>query len=830
MVCLAWQFLVACVAVAGEPGVAQEPALVQGEPTVERSNAGYEVSFSLARPTDVTIRIVDAQGKVVRHLASGMVGLKRCAAPLASGTLSQRVLWDGNDDAGNAAPPEGCRVVLGVGTKAKFDRFILGNPNGFGVLGAPNWAQPGAMAVNAAGELHLVQQYGVHYSTLRVFDRQARFVRCVWPLSFDKPRETLEAFLATTVTVWPGDVATWAATDWQGRTVPRSVSHSAFYWYGVRSNAMAATPSGRIILTDAHVTSGTELLAIAANGLPQRPQARTPWLDSASRGKVWDLAVGPEGDVYVSDKAHGIVARLDGSTLAPVSSFHFQGTQPLDQPTYLLGTPKWQKPGVWDPLWALTVDKEGRVWLANPRDDAIQIFRKDGLLLRVVDQLALAAGNVKIKAGQLALGANHKSGAVYLNLPAGKERRLVKLKGADALEVVAETSLPAGAKRIAVDSEAALVWVLVGSHTLLRIQDRGDKLETRTIDGLADKTLAFPRLLSVSGGGRLYLTDAASNYIASDVEGRTFRRLAWYGAGGHGYCATDSEGNWYVSVSLRENRHEIWKLSADGNRLPIGETDAIVLEEIKEAKGLYVAGDGDIYVAVTAPVDVSEPGFARAFGSVDVRGDSYNLSRVDVYGTDGKLKQKGLVRLQGVNDVKLDRRGNIYVIEAGLCHGAHKRRAAKLDNRQFTRYTRLLKFGPAGGVRDGPGMQWSYQGLSGVSSYTCAGECPAGQLCVDADDRVWIADPALYNVAAVDTAGNLLFRVGTYGNEDCAGGGGDAMIPGTQIVRDPEIPLARPMGVARWKDFLLISDMYSHRVLRCRLLFSETKELVLPKH
>ena len=47
--------------------------------------------------------------------------------------------------------------------------------------------------------------------------------------------------------------------------------------------------------------------------------------------------------------------------------------------------------------------------------------------------------------------------------------------------------------------------------------------------------------------------------------------------------------------------------------------------------------------------------------------------------------------------------------------------------------------------------------------------------------------------------------------------GGDRVIPGTKVVCDPEVPLARPAGVAVWRDRLFISDMYAHRIVRCRL-------------
>ncbi|MBM4035107.1 MAG: hypothetical protein FJ291_25465 [Planctomycetes bacterium] len=811
-----------------EAGEGEKASLFATEPKAAKAGQGWEVSFALAAPSDVTVRVADAAGRVIRHLACGMVGLERAAKPFAPNSLAQKIAWDGKDDGGKTAAAEGCRFVVAVGTRARFDKFILWNPAGFGVLGAPNWAFPGAIAVGPKGELHVVEQYGVHYSTLRVFDREGRFVRCLWPLSLDKPREALEPFFASTMTIWPADVAPWGATDWAGRTVPRSVSHSAFYWYGVRTNAMAVAPDGRVILTDAHVTSKTSLLTIASNGLPENVQGTFPWLDRNSYAKHWDLAVGPDGSLYLSDKGYGVVAHLDARTLKPISSFSYRGTQQLDAPTYLLGEPRLEKAGVWDPLWALAVDKEGRIWLANPREGRIKVFRKDGLLLTSFDRIALAAGERKLNAGEVALAANHKSGAVYLNIPVERERRLVKLAFDERPKVVAEAPLPRNAKRIAADGEGDLVWAIVGYDVLFRVRDLGDKLEGKAIEGLANKTLTFPRLMSVGGDGTLCLADAASNYIQTDVEGNAFKRFAWYGAGGHGYSAVDPEGNWSVAVTIGRDRHEVWKLSPEGTRLKLGDKEAIALEGVKEPKGLCLAPNGDILVAVTTTLPPErEKALGGIFGSVDVKGAEHNYSRVDVYAPDGTLKKSGLVRLQGVNDVKLARDGSLYVIETGLCHGAHKRRAAKLDNKQFTLYNRLLKFAPEGGVRDGAGQLWSHRGLSGVSSYTCAGECPAAQLCVDPDDRVWLPDPAMYNVAALDAAGNLMFRAGAYGNADCRGGGADALVPGTRVVRHPEVPLARPFGIAVWNDWLLIADMHSHRVLRCALAPVEQREAAL---
>jgi hypothetical protein len=807
------------------PVLASSRGELADDPEVKTVDGGCQIAFALTAPVDVTVRILDARGEVVRHLAAGTVGRERAAKPFAAGSLSQKLFWDGKDDAGKEVPATGCRVSLGIGTGAKFDKFILYNPDGFGNIGTPNWSGLGGIAVGPKGELYVVQQYGVHYSTMRVFDRKGHFARCVWPLSMDKSREMLEPFLASTMTIWPADVAPWTAVDYEGRTVPRSVRHSAFYWFGVKSVAMAVGPEGDVFLVDAF-PNFAQMLRIDGNGLPRPMKTLTPWVERGSFLRRWNLAVGPEGDVYVSDKSRGIVAHLDKTASKTVDSYTYRQMEKLDQPTYLLGEPIAGEAGLYDPLLGLAVDKEKRVWLAKPKERCIEVFDKDGRLLTTIKSIATKEGRTALAEEGIALAANHASGAIYANLQATTGRRkLVKLTSPVSPRAHAEVDLPNNARNIAADGEGDLVWVAVGSDKLLRATDAGDRFEVKMLDGMAGKTVTFPRLLHVDRQGRLYLADSSSNYVQSDVEGNAFRRFSWYGVGGHGYCASDAEGNWYVPASSRQ-KHEIWKLSPEGKRVKLGGQESIALENVKELKGICVTPLGDIYVAVTEPAPADTVN--EVVGNVATKGEKYNFSRVDVYGPDGKLKTRDLVRLQGINDVQVDREGNIYAIEAGTCHGAHKRRAAKLDNQKFSAYNALMKFAPAGGVRDQQGHLWSFRGLSGISTYTCAGECPAGQITIDADNRIWLADAGMYCVSAVDTAGNLMFRVGAYGNEDCRGGGQDKMIPGTKIVRDPEVPLTCPFGTAVWKnDYLLISDMYSHRVLRCKLECHQQVELRL---
>jgi hypothetical protein len=49
------------------------------------------------------VAIVDKDGKVIRHLASGVLG-KNAPWPFRQDSLSQSLEWDGNDDFGKPAP------------------------------------------------------------------------------------------------------------------------------------------------------------------------------------------------------------------------------------------------------------------------------------------------------------------------------------------------------------------------------------------------------------------------------------------------------------------------------------------------------------------------------------------------------------------------------------------------------------------------------------------------------------------------------------------------------------------------------------------------------
>ncbi len=72
--------------------------LVEG-PEIRRDDGGMLIRFALDKPDDVLVRVVDADGRVVRNLGCGVLG-PDVPEPFQKDSLQQEILWDGNDGQG----------------------------------------------------------------------------------------------------------------------------------------------------------------------------------------------------------------------------------------------------------------------------------------------------------------------------------------------------------------------------------------------------------------------------------------------------------------------------------------------------------------------------------------------------------------------------------------------------------------------------------------------------------------------------------------------------------------------------------------------------------
>ncbi|HUW58541.1 MAG TPA: hypothetical protein VMZ92_18035, partial [Planctomycetota bacterium] len=705
---------------------------------------------------------------------AGMVGLDRAATPLAPGKLSQEIPWDGTDDAGKKVSAAGCRASVATGMHAKFDRFILHEKDGF--------AGGGLIVPGLNDEYFIIQSHGTYCrSVIRVLSSQGKFVRGFWPYNLNQPKAKEFLLEPNPVQCERGETGFphQGIDDWNGLRVPYSVCNDLTFFFHTSYSAAVVTTDGCMVAVPAYAGRvRTSLWRLSPEGFPGAVNWMVPWhptsypesKDVAPRQKAlwqsgraggWKLAAGLDGDFYLADGIHNVVAHYRARDFEPINFTH-SGTVKLDPPRNFIGELN-------------TQGDDGNHF--NFKFEEKQPFG-----------IAVAAdGHILVLDGDV----------VKTYAPDG---RFVEKKprAADAFK------------------EAPVPEALLAA-------------------GRNPRALSFPRFLQVDSAGRLYLSEERDERTISDVDGGTLKRerLPSGHSLGFGYMCVDADDNWYVATQKGYNGYgRIWKFSPDGKPLRFGDRESLDTDSLGrtvQVRGIHVARNGDIYVAVVVPGG-KPPG-------------------INVYSPEGVLKKEGLVTGLAVNDVAVDREGNIYFLEGvttfkGVPNEATKHwppayvsaEEARLnDDEQIIKRCslmgRLVKFPPEGGALDGKGgkgQTWSHAGASGLVPADGKPEREAAaQICLDADERIWIPDTLMYSVKAVDRAGNLMVRVGTYGSEDCRGGGGDRRLEGTNIVVDPEVPLARPHGMAVHGDVLLITDMTSHRVVRCRLEYVEKKEVAI---
>ncbi len=104
-----------------KPGAAA-PRFVK-KPTVTAAEGRTQISFTVSAATDVTVAVLDAKGRIIRHLAAGVLGANP-PKPLVKDTLAQTVAWDRTDDFGRPAPAGAYTVRVRLGLAPRFQYAI----------------------------------------------------------------------------------------------------------------------------------------------------------------------------------------------------------------------------------------------------------------------------------------------------------------------------------------------------------------------------------------------------------------------------------------------------------------------------------------------------------------------------------------------------------------------------------------------------------------------------------------------------------------------------------------------------------------------------------
>ncbi|HOX06364.1 MAG TPA: hypothetical protein PK280_08185, partial [Planctomycetota bacterium] len=767
-------------------------------PSAVAEAGGVRIAFAADRETDVAVAVLDAQGRVVRHLAAGMLG-RNPPAPLAAGKLDQSILWDRTDDDGKAVPGGKYTVRVGLGLAAGATRTLARDPRRLGrVFG---------MAAGPDGTLYTLSEGDYGFCRVQIFDARGDYVRTLVPRSAALPLKRVEPL---------GEMV---LAD--GQRIPRELLPE----FGSATNqGPVVTAGGDLIFVNGPGAGHPEghryfsaergqsperrLLRLAADGGAPAAGYLGPVLGKGfEKGEIF-LALGADGKtVYVSGARHAVFKVTWGSSAAPVP---VAGTPDAAGDSEKLKDPR-----------GIALDAAGNLYVADRGNHRVACFSPDGKL----------RGQIAVQWPQQ-VQVEPRSGALYV--AAGfRTLRLQKHLGINEAKAAAETELYSDFAALCLDARGGSIYA---ANVRRKSSDGPAVLRLAEADG------ALREAAQVAGGP----VPARHLLLGADRRNEVVYAMT---ATGHGYVGIDGRSGAVAPAEIllhpKANGISEITVAADGTvathvKDEFGRTDSSLRPLPFASTGSFIARlEGD---------DCPRSNFDRG-ACIAPNGDIYWIHErggyakpmlVGILGADGALKKDVHITFETGSPaaIRVDRKGSVYVIDhlkpIGVLYPEALAGRATTDrwDRFVYNYGSLLKFKPEGGaVRlvsdrapgapaanafttaegrgrfEAQGLEWSHFGASMIqpalarsekSPYCC--QCWAARFDLDGFDRVFLPDQLRCAVEVLDANGNVLTRLGGYGNADDAG-----------------VALADPRSVMVTDEAAYIGDAANGRILRVEL-------------
>jgi len=803
----------AAILAAAGPGrqerAAREP--FAEKPAVSRAGDAATIAFRLAAPADVEVAVLDAEGRVVRHLAAGLLGGPHAPPAPLRPALAQEIPWDGRDDLGNPARGGPFRARVRTGLSVRPAGFI-------GDAGAePGDARVYGLATDDQGNLYAAWGigYGDRYFTIKVFDRDGNYLRTILPYPSSLKLQDALGFAPQT----PRD----------GRLNPPHFNARLPWIYPDSAGGLVGN---RVRDGELWLTSGSgHLCRVRAadgaciswgGGKSPAPPAQGPvcWATSPG-GKAVYLAGWyrkgrePDGQIFKVDPASGDrapFARID----VPPDRFW------LNEPNGWYDFTNWGRKNGVSAIHGLAVDAEGRLYACDRVHGRLSVYDAEGRLL----------GSTAVEHPDLV--APGAGGEVYVTTrrivdgyKARNEIALLRLTGWDNGRVACRLVLGGtNAPSMAVDAgrKPAVIWLsnVDEKGGVVRIEDRGDTFAVTGRPGKGSwlmpvKVWADPtadQVITSNGWSALSAFDARTG------EPVKFPLLGMDLAfGPDGSYHVYGQKGWHELVTRFDREFRPLPFPATGkNTTTLTTTGKDVYGRYGHGwcnKGVAVGPDGRIYV-------YNMYDWHKYFINVwDASGKAERHERVGE-GLVGPLDPEG-------GGLAVDSKGHLYVGLRGV-PAAHPEAPKGMGS--------VVKFSPGGGGyapgrTANPGIEWkgsragkfvegalaAYPGLSLQVWQGCV--CKEARFDLDGYARLYIPDALSYSVRIVDNAGNEVARFGHYGNVDSRG-------PGS-AVPEPPVAFGFPMAVSAGhadRGRIYVADLLNQRVARLETVYAS--EEILP--
>lgn len=809
------------------------------DPSARSVGDKVEISFTVATSTDVEVAVLDKDGKVVRHLAAGVLGGEKAPpAPLAAG-LAQKLTWDGKDDFGKKAEGGPFSVRVRAGTGVKFGRLVGGDPY---ILGSIT-----SIATDDQGNLYAMSCRGEtnqNFDNLRMFSPEGEYQRTIVPFAVTLAPEAVEPF------------AHWDAEAKAYRPINRQQTNPCIVPW-VNGATLVSASTREVVLVH-----GTNVWRLDTDGGNLRGPMSMWSKEAKLKNPNWNipqLAVSPDGRYIYYANVAGTVYQPKGPQDTdpnwPNGRVYRQDTQKEGadpQPFFDLKLPDYNETKYWLPdAWnkrtaahGLDVDAEGNLYVCDLVNQQVVKVSPAG------KQIATA----KVPWPDF-VHVNRQTGDLYVISDQPRDGRkpnvLYKVTGwGDDAKIVATMQLTGrigDASALGKVDGKPVLW-LAGGGGLLCVRDGGDKfeeIESAFKPGDVGQ-VEFARIAVDSQREEVYLSNGVNllyRYDGMTGKGEQLMR------NGKPFLGVDLEVGWDGLLYCRTGSGysgPLERYTRDLEPAPMASGSNVFSKYIYSRygvgfceKGLGVGPTGEVYVSFMYGWNKYLVAGFNGDGSV-MKGKYLQ----GVYQPDTKSGAPPELNTAVVGPVpaasggvRVDLQGNIYV-GVRLLPKDFQAPEALASDRAYTAFTgSIVKIGRSGGTvlgepdakREQPqapvlelaGKAQIENGLAvypGIAPFSGGGYCANGSSCVcrvprfdvDGFGRLAIPNAVSNTVTLVDNAGNVIAIFGKYGNFD-------SQLPGDggkPAVAAPEIPMGWPVGAAISEKAIYVCDALNRRAVR----------------
>ena len=809
-------------------------------PSVRQVGQQVQILFATQSACDVTVAIEDSDGRIIRHLANGILG-PNAPAPFKRDSLSQRILWDTKDDFGRYIDDlQSCSARVSLGLQATFERNLYWHPH-------RKLGDDTAIAIDEDG-VYVYENNLNDY--VRAYDHEGNYLRTIYPFAADKLKQI---------------------RGLKTRPVPpdRKLVPDKKAGYGESESTVTLLPImphifkvGEYYLGDMAVHRG--LLNLFGHHVGR------VGTDGTTRGQE---LVGPACEIDLgklgSQRAHNIALSPDGKWAYMTRVFWQKGWAPyaswphavyrmaLDgsaEPKLFLGQSRRGSDNAhFNSPTDVATDARGRVYVTDWDNDRVQVFSSGGEYLRTIGGIT-GPSQVQVhpKTGEIYVFCwqcrykDHYGGEANRRYNRRTKRKMLKFASIDSSpgrpELLMEASLdfpipPAKRRRFGptqyftlngnydrcvVDfySRPTRIWVATGKKpkggnrdSLFLLEEADGKLilkrnfnEEVTRAGYRQHVAWFQRqfLFFDPVRAHLYLAEMDANemknftgVIRIDVNTGEHKWVKLPKTAAD--AAFDAQGNFYLRVGSTVTRYD----PTDWREIPYdyGEQRGKSISLLPTIGGggssykygaFNVSPRGEVIVSCVWRPDVqSREKVEQRRSDVGKKwtpqlypGRPGSLF-VHVYDQYGKLKHEDIIAGGGefTGGLDMDWQGNAY---------GNIRSYRILDGKPWGRSGTgtLVKFRPGKGrlvtaagplvplkerPKRGPEIQstwvedaeWLYGGAATGSNTHCW--CRHGRFQTDYFGRVFVPEADQYSTAVLDPNGQVILRIGQYGNVDSAG-------------------------------------------------------------